>query len=293
MHSENIYISSTCFKSDVLGRLIPEGIKGLELSGNCRFQTTEIIENALKKIKDSGVNLLIHGYFPPPAESFILNFASADAGVVDRSLELAGNAIRLCAALDIPYYSFHPGYLYDGSENSKGNFDFNPDSFLSYENALGHFHSNYGVLHSAADKHGMKLAVENLFIGRNNVKNSLNNSLEEIEALMSRIPKDAGLLLDLGHLNISAYHLGFSVNVFLKEYVRKFQNRIFEIHLSSNDGTFDNHEPLSENDWQLDALKMFKDCPGVKNKGVNLTLESRNLDDDLILKIHGMIEKAF
>lgn len=293
MNSENIYISSTCFKSDILNAPVLKGIKGVELSGNCRFQAPGIIENSLKAIKASGVNLLIHGYFPPPAESFVLNFASADADIVNRSLKLAENAIRLCSGLDIPYYSFHPGYLYDGTENGNGNFYFNPDSFMSYENALCHFHSNYARLHSIADKHGVKLAVENLFIGRNNIKNSLNNSLEEIEVLMSGLPKDAGLLLDLGHLNVSAYHLGFSINSFLKEYVSKFQNRIFEIHLSSNDGTFDNHEPLSENDWQLAALKMFKDCPGVKNKGVNLTLESRKLEDDLILKIHGMIEKAF
>lgn len=293
MDNGNIYISSSCFRTDILDCPVPECIRGVELSGNCRFRDLETIRKSLRKIKASGVRLLIHGYFPPPAESFVLNFASADAGIINRSMELAENAIRLCSELDIPYYSFHPGYLSDASENSKGNFDFAPGAFMNYGEALGNFHSNYGRLHSLSGKNGIRLAVENLFIGRKGVKNSLNNSLEEIGELMSKLPGDTGLLLDLGHLNVSAYYLGFNVNAFLKEYARLFHDRIFEIHLSSNDGTFDNHEPLTENDWQLGALKIFKDCPGAKGNGVNLTLESRKLEDDLILKIHGMLERAF
>ena len=50
---------------------------------------------------------------------------------------------------------------------------------------------------------GVTLLIENLFPGRSR-KTSLNCSLVEIREFMSNVPESVGLLLDLGHLNISS-----------------------------------------------------------------------------------------
>jgi len=293
MTSSNIFISTTCLKPDIFTSGIPEGVRGVEFSGGFTYRPVDDFRNLIRKLKASGINVLIHGYFPPQEKSFILNFASKDNKVVKQSLSLAGTALSVCAEFGIPYYSFHPGYMANGYEDGKGNFVFDKTGITEYADALSLFRTNFEKIYELSKKHGVRLAVENLFINRGNVKDSLNNSFEEIDELMSLLPADVGLLLDFGHMNVSANYMNFSRDGFTSRYLEKFGQRLFEIHLSENNGDFDTHDPLTAESWQLDALKKFRSSPGATGKGINVTLESRKIDDDLILKIHGMIEKAF
>ena len=282
MEKSRVFISTTCLKRNLFEAGVPEYVTGVEFSGGFAYRPIREFRKLLSKVKYSGKNILIHGYFPPQEKSFILNFASIDQELVNRSLSLAENALGLCSEFGLPYYSFHPGYLSTGYENSMGNFIFNNTSFIKYETALSNFKRNFERLYSLSQRYCVKLAVENLFINRGNIKDSLNNSFDEIEELMLLLPKDTGLLLDLGHMNVSANYMNFSRESFLSKYIKTFGDRLYELHLSENDGDFDTHNKLSSNSWQLFSLSLFRRCPGVSGNGVNITLESRNLEDETL-----------
>jgi len=252
--SERIFISTTCLKADIMASGVPEGVRGVEFSGGFSYRPVDEFRKCIGSIKASGTNILIHGYFPPQEKSFILNFASKDKEVLRQSMSLADEALSLCAEFGIPYYSFHPGYLASGYENGKGHFIFDKTGFDDYADTLTRFSRNFEKLYDLSKRHGIRLAVENLFINRGNVKDSLNNSFEEVDELMSSLPGDVGLLLDLGHMNVSASYMNFSRDGFIGRYLEKFGRRLFEIHMSENKGDFDTHDPLTADSWQLEDL---------------------------------------
>ena len=77
----------------------------------------------------------------------------------------------------------------------------------------------------------------------------------EIQEFMNLVPKDVGLLLDLGHLNISSNLLDFNRNNFLEKFIELYGNRLLEVHISENNGIKDEHLPLEKSSWQLEAIK--------------------------------------
>ena len=81
--------------------------------------------------------------------------------------------------------------------------------------------------------------------------------------------ENIGLLLDLGHLNIASNYLGFDKYTFLDELFNKFSHKIFEIHMSGNNGTVDNHSVNEIDSWQIKFLE--KNHQKIKN--IPITLE--------------------
>ena len=73
---------------------------------------------------------------------------------------------------------------------------------------------------------------------------------------MDLVPKKTGLLLDLGHLNISSNLL--IENLFLDNFLSEFGERLIEVHISENNGLKDEHLALTDDSWQLTAIKKIK-----------------------------------
>ena len=71
---------------------------------------------------------------------------------------------------------------------------------------------------------------------------------------MDLVPKKTGLLLDLGHLNISSNLLKFDKNLFLDNFLSGGE-RLIEVHISENNGLKDEHLALTDDSWQLTAIK--------------------------------------
>ncbi|RPI76157.1 MAG: hypothetical protein EHM45_13785 [Desulfobacteraceae bacterium] len=293
---KNVYISTAAFRKDILSRqrTIPyKRVPRIEFSGG-PIVGYENSKKGIQSLLNTGVeSILVHNYFPVPDESFVLNFASSDPNVLGRSFLLAERALELCASFAVPYYSFHPGYLGDGFEKPNGHFEFKSDSFVTYREALGKFKENIFRVLDLSDRFGVALAVENLFPAPNNLQTSLNCSMEEVDELLSSLPKEVGLLVDLGHLNVTARHLGTDRDRFVAFLMRRFPERIFEIHLSCNNGVTDEHLAPVQGDWQLEALKAFEICPGFSGKGVNVTLEARNLDLKTLFTTKALIENQW
>jgi len=63
------------------------------------------------------------------------------------------------------------------------------------------------------------------------------------------------LLLDLGHLKISANAFGFDWINAAKTILQNYPDRIREIHLSENGGVFDEHLPVFEDSAQISILR--------------------------------------
>ena len=53
--------------------------------------------------------------------------------------------------------------------------------------------------------------------------------MQQIDDLMHSLPK-VGLLLDLGHMNISSRLMGFDRKI-LDEYLTKYGDRLLEVHI--------------------------------------------------------------
>jgi uncharacterized protein (UPF0276 family) len=89
-----------------------------------------------------------------------------------------------------------------------------------------------------------------------------------------------GLLIDVGHLNVSANALGFDRFAFVetvKEHIRAF-------HLSDNNGLDDQNLPFERDAWFLPLLKQFLDATFI--------LEIYNLDSPRILACRDLVLTA-
>jgi uncharacterized protein (UPF0276 family) len=113
-------------------------------------------------------------------------------------------------------------------------------------------------------------------------------SFEEIDYIFSNknISKtNLGIVLDMGHLDISANLLGFNKYDFIKKLLNKYGDRIYEVHLSANNKIIDQHKRILENSWQIKCLKKFKS----RLKEMAITIESRNLNYNQINHDYKMI----
>jgi sugar phosphate isomerase/epimerase len=145
-----------------------------------------------------------------------------------------------------------------------------------------------------AEKKDIKVAIENNVLSKYNLVNGRNKLLLmceawEFEKLLQEINSDnLGVLLDLGHLKVTANLLKFNANNFIEN----LKNKIFLVHIHENDGELDEHKCIKKGDWSLKVVqKYFKilDTPVVLECKCN---SKKELDNSLkILKSYN--EDAF
>lgn len=204
-------------------------------------------------VSERGVQFAIHNYFPPPATPFVLNLASADEVVRGRSVELAKAAIDLSARFGASFYSVHAGFITDPVGFDGTSFVFPaPESGDEARQAMDRFIATLrGLVQSAASR-GVRLLVENNVCSKSLSGKLLLQSADEFDELLAALPDpNLGLLLDTGHLNVSARTLGFDRGEFLERvapYVGAF-------HVHDNDGIADQHQPVAPGSWVLDLLR--------------------------------------
>lgn len=291
---DQIYISTSAFQTDILvdaGEAALKSIRKIEFTGGKHIGYKRTVAGIEGLLRNGVTDVLIHNYFPAPEESFVLNFASEAPAIRERSFSLAEKAISLCARFGAPYYSFHPGYLDDGYERADGHFAFSSRGFAPYQKALARFRESVLQLLEMGKAKGVAIAVENLFPAPGNVQTSLNCSMGQVDELLSALPDEVGLLVDLGHLNVTAHYLKVDKSRFVDFLLSRFASRIYEVHVSGNCGAADEHLPIFFGDWQLTVLKAFTRCPGFSGKGVNITLEARRLDPDTLYKTRALVER--
>ena len=273
------YVSTSCLgfgkkASDIVKIYQDNGIKNIELGASHVYE--EGIEDYIKQLD---ANFIIHGFFPPSKEYFVMNLASIDKRILRLSLEQVKRMIDLAVKLKAPLCSFHSGFRVNSEHLGK---KFEAKDIVPYDKAFDIFIESIKEILKYTEGKNVKIAVELNVLNEFNIINSKNELLLmceywEIEELFKRINSDnLGILLDLGHLKVTSNWLNFDKD----DFVEKVAEKVFEIHLHDNDSKFDSHLNVNKNSWAIDVLKRFnfKDIP--------ITLEPNNLDIKEIKKTY-------
>jgi sugar phosphate isomerase/epimerase len=235
-------------------------ILNIELSGGTKY-SPDILDKLSAYQKKFSLGLLVHNYFPPSRENgFVLNIASKDNVVRSKSLQFVKTSIELAYELGIGHYTLHPGYATDLiADGHSGYFKANSLGAVSPEEAFSILLESLEEIEGYGLRRGIKIGLENLFPLYEMPGCSLLARPDEIFRFLdyARDSDNIGMLLDLGHLLVSAGYFGFDKDEFVAKLKEKYRDKIFEIHLSGNNGKLDAHSSLAADDWQLDVAAGF------------------------------------
>jgi hypothetical protein len=260
-----VYLSTSCIKSDRIDdavRRLASITRHIELSGGSRYRAGSLA--LLRSAKaELGLDFLLHGYFPPPPTDFVLNFADGSAA----TRQFVARAIRHLLALEVPYYSVHAGF--------KQNFRFEGELLVDGEGSfcLDDIGANLRWFRRGFPQ--VPLAIENLYPNNGNVDSCFATTVEEIDRILDYDGQTL-LLLDLGHLQISAHHLGFDWQAAANDLISRHAGRIVEIHLTENAGVHDDHDLISAGSPQYHWLQQHKET--MARYHIRLTIEARGKD---------------
>lgn len=259
-----IFVSTSCIAAPQLleGRVsefFDHGLNHIELGAGVILGN-----NSLAWIKAQKGQFLIHNYFPPPSEPFVLNMASSNAAIRSHSINFVCGTLQLCAQMSIPFYSVHAGFITDPVGFGATGFILPyPDSPDAPRQAMARFIHSLTICAAEAKRLGLYVLVENNVCPQELMGKLLLQRAEEFEGLFRVFPDrlPIGILLDTGHLNVSARTFGFEAMDFvhtLAPYLKAF-------HVHENDGVSDTHQPVQKGSWILELLKMkqFERLPAV------------------------------
>ena len=160
----NIYISTTFIKD---GKKIKVALDILKTAGitNVELGSNHIHEKNYDYIKKYNFNYLLHNYFPTPKKSLIINIASIDKNIRDKSINQIKKSINFYKKINAKVYTFHPGFIYDPikQNHSKKNYDFiwsKKKEKNNYELAFKYMVSSLKKIVLFAKKNNVKVAIE-------------------------------------------------------------------------------------------------------------------------------------
>jgi sugar phosphate isomerase/epimerase len=250
-----LYVSTGGFSNETAfetaSGFIDANILSCELSGGLFDKN---IESSLAKLK-SRCSLQIHNYFPPPKKPFVMNLASDDTDIINKTINHIKRGIDISSGLGINIYSFHAGYLLDPGINELGK-KVKKKKLLDRTDGLNRFIDNVNSLGIYAKKMNTILLIENNVLSNNNYKHFRMNPflmVEEKECayVMQKTMDNVFLLVDLAHVKVSSASLGFDKIKFLESvdpWIRAY-------HLSDNDGLSDSNQPVRKDSWFWSYLK--------------------------------------
>ena len=235
-------------------------------------------ETQLKKI--------LHNYFPAPKEPFVLNLASANEAIRNKSIKHCLNGIKISALNGCPFFAAHAGFCIDPSPNDLGNhLKLENDFDVDYNLEL--FFESLGVLISYAESQKVQFLIENNVLASFNFKDSISPLLccesKDIIKVFEHFKYSDyfGLLLDTAHLKVSCQTMKLNIT---KE-LEKISNYIKALHHSDNNGEIDNNLPIKNDYWFLPHLKNYAVLPQVLE--VKKSSISSIIDQLQLLEIYG------
>jgi sugar phosphate isomerase/epimerase len=251
-----IYISTGGFQNltpqDVIKKFNKQGIKSIELSGGKYTNLKKIFKFMKKRNK---INFSLHNYFPVPKNKFVINLSSFNKKIYNKTLLNIQKSINLSSKLNSRYFGFHAGFLFDPNIKDLGK-KFSNTKLQNRKKTIEIFLKRVNLLAKKAKKKNVKILIENNVITRENFKKFKQDPLllthpDEMVNFFKKCNKNVGLLLDVGHLKVSAKTLGFNLSKAhekLKPYIKGY-------HLSDNDGLRDSNKEFSKKSWFFSKLK--------------------------------------
>ena len=250
------------------------GIKNVEL-GVCLDSTLNVQE----LIKRYDFNYLVHHLFPPPKIPFIVNLASENDAILKRSLVQMENSIDFCQKNNISLLSFHSGFRSDPDSRFKFNFN----KISDYEISFNIFVNSLKEIVNYAEERNVNVAIENNVLAEHNLNNGRNDillmcELWEYQKLFKNSSlKKLGLLLDLGHLKVTANSLNFD----LDEFIYNLKDKVYALHIHENNGILDEHLCIKKGDWALTIINKY-----FKNENIPIINECKFQNEHQFEKFH-------
>ncbi|MEN4017409.1 MAG: sugar phosphate isomerase/epimerase family protein [Methanobacterium sp.] len=178
-----------------------------------------------------------------------INIASLNESIRKASVREIKDSIDLASKIDASVVVVHPGHMAFLVREFKD--ELMQSSLKSLKECLKH-----------AEEYGIKLCVENM----PEMDGMICKSLEELYELTQKT--GVSMALDVGH----AHSMGLSIDEMLK------YDNIGHIHLSDNDGSFDNHDAIGSKN--IDFKSLFKGLKRIKFDGV-CVIEVKKQDEIL------------
>jgi len=250
-----IYVSTSCIKKEKVKEtviaLAEEGIKNIELSGGTKYYPE--LESDLLALQDKySLSYIVHNYFPPPTDHFVLNLSTLDDVLYKQSIEHCKRAIALCKSLGSEKYGIHAGFLIDYSVQEMGN-KIGYRMLNKREKAIRRYADAWNILQDLAGPE-VKLYIENNVYSKSNLVTYEGNNpflMTDYDGYLElKEHIDFNILLDVAHLKVSVNSLELDFN----EQMGKLLPLTDYIHISGNDGLHDQNISLSEDAEMISAL---------------------------------------
>ncbi len=240
----------TCLEAAKL--LFSQEIFSVELSGG-RYSST--FNKDLEEINLLANQLTLHNYCPAPRIPFVINLASSDKDILEKSVLHVSNSLRLSGLNNLSYFAVHMGFLIDPKPSQLGN-TLKKEKLNSRAKSLDIFFDSIHRLSEVAKKNKVKLLIENNVITKKNISQFGSNPLlgtnfDDIDEIMQNVPKSIGLLLDVAHLNVSCKTLDLNR---IKE-IKSLAKYTEGYHISDNDGLTDSNSPITNRSWFLPFIE--------------------------------------
>ncbi len=254
---ERAYVSTTFAPdgtelAEVLELCRDQGIRRVELGSN-----HAPVADPLKVLARFDFEYLAHNYFPIPKEPFVLNVASLDDRIRERSVTHVLEAIDFCATADVGLYTFHPGFVTDpkGANKDASNYDFQFEAKrlaeANYEAAFARMMASLETAVAHAAKRRVRVAIETEG-SVTKPDHLLMQRPSELRRLIERFdPDELGINLNLGHLLLASNAFHFP----MQELVSVVADHVVAMELSHNAGAHDEHQPLRQDGWYWDLIR--------------------------------------
>lgn len=246
------------------GQLKREEIVSLALKYNWLIEFSSSFphqEDMSMYFENLEINRLAHNYFPAPAQPFVLNLASTNPEIREKSVAHCLQGLRLTKACGGHFFSAHAGFCIDPTPEQLGH-NLNVELAIDREKNWILFKESIRQILKRARELDVSFLVENNVTSTSNLRSDgqeilLCTSPDEMRLLVHEMNDlRFGLLLDTAHLKVSARSLDFDPDRAVElvgEYVKY-------IHHSDNDGTRDSNDSIDINYWFLPHMMAFTEC---------------------------------
>ena len=272
-----LYFSTGSFKGSPATKIAQDiynsGATAVELSAG---QHDPNFLSEIQRLKNLGLNLKLHNYYPVPSESFVMNLASPIEEIRFKSIALASRALEITSRFEMRHHAVHAGMRVDPRPDELGA-KFIAREIVEEKVSMDLFIDSINSLTRLAKKLGVELLVENHVSNLQNLEVYGENvfllsSVDQILSFYNVYEAETRLLLDVGHLKVSSNALNFSK----VEAFKSLSQHIGGYHLHENDGVSDQHNTFGESAWFI---------PFLNNNVEYVTCEINDVSIDAINKV--------
>ncbi|PKK89176.1 MAG: hypothetical protein CVV64_15310 [Candidatus Wallbacteria bacterium HGW-Wallbacteria-1] len=254
--------------SRIINHLVQSGAEGIELGTS---HTIEELQGGNPEtfiqslMKESVPHIALHNAFPLPSANFVMSLCTADNEQREQSITQAQKGLMLSRVAGARAFGVHPGFLSDTSSppDRKG-FSFKSNTapasrgtalktlLDSVEKVIQQQNPKQKSTESAPI-----FCVENPPLTQQKGEHLILGEPEELIWFAEKAEQlGIGLLLDLGHLRVTAATTGSDPVTLMK----KFAPFTRALHISDNDGSNDAHLMPNKDSWFISYLDLFTRC---------------------------------